>query len=725
MAIDASNSPMRRKRRVRTPTVLQMEAVECGAAALAIVLGHYGRYVPLEELRVICGVSRDGSTAKNVVRAARHYGLQAKGFRRGLDSIQNERCPIIVFWNFNHFLVVEGFRGDTVYLNDPASGPRKVTLAEFDDGFTGVVLTFEPGPAFAPGGQPAGVLASLLGRLSGGGGAIALTVLFSLMLVVPGIIVPGFSKIFVDDFLIQGSTDFIRPLLLGLGLTTLVQGLLVWLQQRYLLRIETKLALVGSAKFIWHVLRLPAVFFTQRQTGDISNRVASNDQIAVLLSGDLGTSMVNLIVIAFYIVVMVTYDPVLTGIGVTLAVINLVAFSVVNRKRTDISHKLQEEQSKVISTAIAGISTIESIKATGAEDSFFARWAGYQTRSINTQQRIDLLNNILGILPPFLAAANTAVILGLGGFRVVEGAMTIGTLVAFQALMQMFQAPIQQLMGVGDRLTAIKADLARINDVHKYPEDPRLRPDTPEIEGAATKLSGRVELRDVSFGYSPLDTPLIEGFNLILEPGSRVALVGGSGSGKSTVAKLVTGLYRPWSGQVLFDGVEADAVPLSVISSSLASVDQEIFLFAGSIRDNLTMWDRGIPDAWMTAAAKDAAIHDDIAARPGGYDAALIEGGGNLSGGQRQRLEIARALVTQPTILVLDEATSALDTVTEEAVDANLRRRGCTCLIVAHRLSTIRDCDEIIVLDGGKVADRGTHDALIETSAIYRRLIEN
>ena len=726
MADDAQAAAVQRSKRVKTPTVIQMEAVECGAASLAIVLGRYGRFVPLEELRVMCGVSRDGAKASNVLRAARHYGLEAKGFRYELEAVQGVQCPAIVFWEFNHFLVLEGFKDEAVYLNDPASGPRKVTLQEFDAGYTGVVLILEPGPSFRPGGEPPGIFANLAKRLTGAGSAVALTLLFSLLLIIPGIVVPGVSKIFIDNVLIQGSTDLVRPLLLGLAATTVVQGLLVWMQQKYLLRLETKLALAGSARFLWHVLRLPVTFFAQRRTGDIANRVAANDRVAVLLSGDLGTSLVNFVVIAFYIAVMVTYDPTLTAIGVGLSLLNLAAFSLVNRKRTDLSFNLQKEQFTALSTIVTGLRTIESIKASGGEDSLFSRWAGHQARAVNTGQQITVWNNILAVLPPFLTSLNMAIILGFGGMQIVDGTMTVGTLIAFHALMISFNAPILALMGVGDRLTEIKTDLARIDDVLKYEPDVRLAGDQGgEVEPTTNKLSGRVELVDVTFGYSPLDEPLIEHFNLTLEPGSRVALVGGSGSGKSTIAKLMTGLYQPWEGEVRFDGVVADKVRLEVMGNSLASVDQDIFLFEGSIRDNLTMWSRQVPDETLIRAAKDAVIHEAISERPGGYDATLDEGGNNLSGGQRQRLEIARALAIEPTILVLDEATSALDTVVEEEIDANLRRRGCTCLIVAHRLSTIRDCDEIIVLEKGKVMDRGTHDELVELSATYRRLIQH
>lgn len=714
----------RRWRRVRTPTVIQMEAAECGAAALAIVLASYGRYVPLEELRIVCGISRDGSRASSIVRAAQHYGLEAKGHRLRLESMRTVRYPAIVFWNFNHFVVLEGFRGDTVYLNDPKSGPRKVSLREFDESFTGVALTFGLGPGFRPGGRPLGVLANLRRRLYGEGTAVGLIMLFSLLLVVPGIVVPGISKVFIDEILVRGTADLARPLLVGLAATMAVQGFLVWMQQRCLLRLETKLAMAGSARLIWHVLHLPVSFFMQRHSGDLANRVAANNQIAALLSGDLSTSAINAVTIVFYAAVMASYDPTLTAIGVGFASANLLAFAVARRKRRDLNLQLQTERAAGRSTITAGIRAIETLKSIGGEDQLFGRWAGQQARSINTRQRIALWNIALGVLPPFLAGLNTAAILGIGGLKVIDGAMSVGTLVAFQALMIGFSAPIQSLMGVGGRIAEVQSNLERIDDVLRYPADKPAMPAPQPDAAASSKLSGRVELAGVTFGYNPLDAPLIEGFDLVLEPGSRVALVGPSGSGKSTIVQLVTGLLQPQAGEVRFDGVAVSDVPRARFANSVASVSQEIFLFEGSIRDNLTMWRRDIVDEDLIQAAKDAAIHDAIAERPRGYEAGLTEGGTNLSGGERQRLELARALARNPTVLVLDEATSALDPVVEAEIDARLRRRGCTCLIAAHRLSTIRDCDEIVVLDQGKVVDRGTHDELMRSSDAYRRLIE-
>jgi NHLM bacteriocin system ABC transporter peptidase/ATP-binding protein len=700
-----------------------MEAVECGAAALAMVLAYHGRRVPLDELRLACGVSRDGSKANNVLRAARAYGLVARGYKKEPDDLRTMPVPMIVHWNFNHFIVFEGFRNGRAHLNDPARGPVVVTEREFDQSFTGVALVFERGPEFSRGGESPGLLTPLARRLTGSGLALAFVVAAGVALLIPGLVAPTFQKVFVDEVLVRGLATWVKPLLLLMATASVVTFCLNLLQQRYLLRLESRLSLDTSSKFFWHVLRLPIEFFTQRYAGEIGSRVAINDKIAGLLSGELATTMLNLLVIALYAILMFRYDRVLSGVAVTTALLNIVALKYVSRTRVNLNQRMLQDRGKMMGTAMGGLQTIETLKATGSESDFFARWAGCQAKVVNADQDLKYTTLLLSSVPPLLTSANTALILGLGGLRVMDGHLTIGMLIAYQGLMLAFLAPVNKMVDLGSTLQEVKGDMNRLDDVLRAETDRGLLNEDLPPGQAISKLEGYLELKDVSFGYSRLDPPLIENFDLVLPPGSRVALVGRSGSGKSTVGKLVSGLYEPWTGEILFDGKPRTQVSRAVMTASVAVVDQDVCLFEDSVRENLTLWDKTVPDADLVEAAKDACIHEDITSRTGSYASTVEEGGRNFSGGQRQRMEIARALVANPRVLVLDEATSALDPSTEKAIDDHLRRRGCTCLIVAHRLSTIRDCDEIIVMNKGHIVQRGTHQQLCEMLGPYRDLI--
>ncbi len=718
-------------RPVKTPTVLQMEAVECGAAALSIILGYYGKFVPLEKLRIACGVSRDGLKATNVLKAARNFGLEAKGYAKSIEKLMELEMPAIIFWNFNHFLVIEGFTKDRVYLSDPAGGRYHVTHKEFDEAYTGVVLIFKPGENFEKGNEKKGMASALAARVKNSKLSITYIVLASLFLVIPGLVVPSFTKMFIDKYLINGISEFVMPLLLVMGGMLTINAILIYLQQYYLLRLETKLALATSAKFLWHVFHLPISFFTQRYSGEIGNRVSLNDKVARLLSGNLANSVLNVIVVVFYAVLMFSYDVVLTLIGIAMAALNIAALQYVSTARKDGNRRMINENGKLLGTTTSGISMIETLKASGRENDFFTTWTGYLAKVTNAQQELGWLTTRLNVIPPLLMSLNNSLILGIGALRVMDGDMTLGMLVAFIYLMNNFMRPVNQLVSVGSLLQETEGDMQRIDDVLNYEASDEFNEDKEEEKESSTeeqsyrKLTGHFEMKNISFGYNTNMPALIDDFSLKLKPGSRVALVGGSGSGKSTVAKLASGLYAPWEGQILFDDVQRKDIPRHILTESVAVIDQEVLMFKGTIQENIAFWDSKIPEKHIIQSARDAAIHDVVAARANAYDSDVMERGTNFSGGQRQRLEIARALALNPSILIMDEATSALDPKSEKIVMDNIKKRGCTCLIVAHRLSTIMDCDEIIVMNFGKIVERGTHSELLALNGTYAKLIDS
>ena len=726
MSQDANLQPnLKGSGRLAVPTILQMESTECAAACLGMVLAYHGRWVPLERLRVRCGVSRDGANAASILRAARAYGLVARGFRSIRSRLFDIPFPMILFWDFNHFVVLEGIKGDKVYINDPSEGPRRISLQEFDEGYSGVCFGFAPGPGFVPGGAKPNLVRGVRARFGQAWKPLAFAALATLALAVPGVAVPTMLKVFIDDVLIRQNGAWMGPLLIGLAFAAAVQGALIWLQRTLLARMETKISIVTTARFFWHVVTLPMLFFSQRYAGDISSRVAANDRVARLLSGELAVNAINLLTMAIYGAVMLFYDVPLTFIALVMVALNLLVLQLAGGARENANRRLLKEKARVSGASVNGIRIIETLKANGTDGDFFARWSGIHANALSAQQRLGLVTSLANAVPVLLSLLTVIAILGFGGLRILEGALTIGGLIAFQSLAISFSQPVQGLLRFGGNLQMIKGDIARLDDVLNYTPDERTYRGVNEREPDAEAPSPRgfVELEKVTFGYNSMEPPLIEDFSLSIGPGRRVALVGGSGSGKSTIARLICGLLTPWSGRVRIDGEDFGDIPPSRFAEIVSYVDQDIVLFEGSVRDNVSLWDPTVEERDIVQALRDAAIHDVIATQPRRYDSQVDEGGRNFSGGQRQRLELARALARNPAVLVLDEATAALDPVTEVEIDDRLRQRGCTCLIAAHRLSTIRDADEIVVLDRGRIVQRGTHDRLIAEDGLYRTLV--
>ena len=723
------------RRRARTPLMLQLTETECGAVCLGIVLAHFGRWVSVEELRETCSVGRDGCSAADIFRAAQRYGLEARGWRRQPKHLRSMPLPMIVFWEFNHFVVLEGFRGDRFLINDPGSGHRTVSAEEFDRAFTGVTLTFQPKPEFRPGGVRPGLLHRILPWLRDVKEPLAFAMCCGLLLTLPSLAMPFLLGLFVD-FVLSGREPSWSGALTGslVGAAALLY-LLTWLRERCLRLLSVRLAIDHGARFMERLFRLPMGFFTHRLSGDLTSRIQLLDMVSNVAAHHLAGISIEIVTSMAFLGLMLAYDPLLCAVVVGLGVLSAVVMRVLARVRVDENRRLRREQGMLYGIGMFGAGKIDALQASAAEDDFFSRWTGYQARELSARQRFTELGHLNAALPLLFLIVGNAAVLGIGGWRVMAGDLTVGMLTAFYMAAVNFLQPIGRFIQFADMFQMLEADLQRLDDVFDASEDRTFVPAAPSPRGeegrvstlaGRLRLKGRVELRNVTFGYQKSRGPLIEDFNLTIEPGQRVAVVGPSGSGKSTLSALVAGLQQPWSGEVLIDRHPRSAIPREVLTSSVSLVDQHIFLFGGTVRENLTMWIPEAPDQTLVAAAQDAAIHSEIISRPLGYDAPVEEGGRNFSGGQRQRLEIARALVNNPSVLILDEATCSLDTITEVRIDDALRRRGCTCLIVAHRLSTIRDCDLIVVLDHGREVQRGAHEELIrDTDGLYRQLVES
>ena len=707
----------------RVPVVMQLEALECGAASLTMLMAYYGKWVPLEEVRLACGVSRDGSNAKHLYLAAQHYGFNVKAMRMTPESLQTKgQFPCIIHWNMNHFVVLDGFRGKYAYLNDPARGTVKVTMEEFDSSFTGIVLIPTPTEDFSPEGKRRSTIDFARKRLIGASAAVVFVMLATVISYLFGIVNSVTSRIFLDRLLTGEDPDWMSPFLYILIALAVIQVTVAWVQAVYSLKINGKMSVIGSTGYMWKVLHLPMEFFSQRMAGDIQSRLALNSTIAGTLVDTFAPLVLNSVMMVFYLVLMLRQSPMLTLIGISTLILNAVLSKVISDKRMNIARVQMRDAGLLEGTTVTGIEMIETIKASGAENGFFQKWAGHQA-AVNTQTvEASKTQQSIGIIPAFLGTLANYIVLILGVWLTMQGKFTLGAVMMFQGFLSSFMEPAMTLVNAGQTIQEMRTQMERVEDVMEYPDDVNITSDVSDEEDL-NKLSGNIELKNITFGYSRLAEPLIKDFSLTMKTGDRIALVGASGCGKSTISKLISGMYQPWSGEILFDGKQRSAYPRDVVVGSIAVVDQDIILFEDSIENNIKMWDETILDFEVILAARDAQIHDDIVQMPGGYKHKLISGGRNLSGGQRQRLEIARVLAQDPTIIILDEATSALDAKTEFEVVNAIKERGITCIVIAHRLSTVRDCDEIIVLDNGKVVERGRHEDLMRAGGAYSELV--
>ena len=716
--------PVTGKKVAKVPVILQLEALECGAACLDMILAYYEKWIPLEAVRKDCGVSRDGSSAKNILLAARNYGMTAKGYRFEPESLkENGRFPCIIHWDFNHFVVLDGFKGDKAVLNDPARGRVLISPEDFNTSFTGICIFLEPNEGFEPSGQKETIVSFFRKRISGSGKPLVFFGITAFVSMALTVINPAFSRFLVDGMLTGENQQLLNGFIILLAVVSLIQVMISGIQEYYGLKIEGKMAAVANTQFMWHILRLPVEFFSQRMNGDISMRMQSNETVASDFVQTLAPMVMNFLMIILYAFIMIRYSLILTVIGISGIVLNLLAVRLISRKRLNISRVMMRDQANLGSTTIAGIDMIETIKSSGAEDGFFAKWAGYQA-SVNRQNgQLVRLSETYSIIAATVSQIVSALILGLGVLFTLQGQFSIGMILAFQTLLATIDAPVSEMVTAQDSLRTMRVNMERIEDVMKYPTDVDYSADSTSDDVSYDKMTGKIEMKHVTFGYSPLAAPLIQDFNMTLEPGRKVAFVGSSGCGKSTLAKLISGLYKPWSGEILFDGKPMDQIDRNVFTGSLAVVDQDITLFEDTVGNNIKMWDHSIEDFEVILAARDASLHEDIMQRDGGYEYRMLEDGKDFSGGQRQRMEIARVLAQDPTIIVMDEATSALDAQTEFDVVKAIHDRGITCVVIAHRLSTIRDCDEIIVMDHGAIVERGKHEELLSRHGLYERLI--
>ena len=613
---------------VHTPTILQMEMVECGAACLAMVLAYYRRYIPLEQLRADCGVSRDGSNAAQIAKAAREHGLKSQGKRHSLTTLRNKaKLPCMLFWGFGHFLVFEGMKGDRYQVNDPSGGRRLVDEAEFSRSFTGITVEFEPGPDFEPSGSPPSLLRGFQAWLSGNTVATVFAVLCGILLSIPGVLIPGLTSAFIDGVVQESNASWTAWIVAGQLMMVTFQVSLVGLQILCLNRLQFRMFMVQALRMSEHLLRLPMRFFEQRQAGDLVARFTATQNIAWRLSKGLLRGMVNLVTAIIYATALLVYDLLIGSVAVvaTLAMLSAIRFT--NNYLLDRNTSLQQEVGRQQGALMLLLRDIPEIKATSREGEAFSQWAGYQAKSVNANQMVSQTSTWLDAAPVLVGGLIVSVfVLVIGGLEVMRGHISIGDLIAMQMLAALLIAPVSKLVMLARTLQTTQAQMARVLDVMNYDADPDVQIDTQADVSNARKLGGGISLEGVSFGFDPTADPILYDMSFALEPGEMVALVGPSGSGKSTIVNLLLGLEKPWEGNISFDGTPRDEIEPAVLVASVSGASPPVAAFDASLRDNVTMWDASIDDTAIVNALFDADC-SELLERNGGLETPIAEGG--------------------------------------------------------------------------------------------------